>query len=405
MPRAPEVAAASQDGADGGEEGRREGERGDRGAGDERGAGEAGGAPVGARARVPKLRLVGEQQGGPRVERTGGEAAGAVGLGEGGRDAGYRSKAPTDDSSPRTPSPSSPSSPSSPRREALVAQPWLRRVKSFSVGIHRSPSEAAAYVGAAPNLDAVLFIADYSMQAAAAAGANSGRVTTGPRSFLRAASHAGGVVLGSPFSPRSRRRTPLPLVPPGSAGPTPTQRVKSVACPGSEASLRRKAKSACSTEAQVVRDGACKGGPELDSGGEEQGDRSTCSEVPSQGRNRRGGRCSDHQPWSPRKMVADLTERLRLPDNRESELVVVFEIPLDSIVGLDYTNPLCLDGRLTVEARRIEQRRYASAADMLEDYRRRANDSFAQKSSKTASWVRCARALRRSRGRPRSSCL
>ena len=104
-------------------------------------------------------------------------------------------------------------------------------------------------------------------------------------------------------------------------------------------------------------------------------------------------------------MVADLTERLRLPDNRESELVVVFEIPLDSIVGLDYTNPLCLDGRLTVEARRIEQRRYASAADMLEDYRRRANDSFAQKSSKTASWVRCARALRRSRGRPPTSCL
>lgn len=43
-----------------------------------------------------------------------------------------------------------------------------------------------------------------------------------------------------------------------------------------------------------------------------------------------------------------------------SDCVVAFEVEYDAVVGLDYSNPLCQDGRLVIEAGKVIKREFVS---------------------------------------------
>jgi hypothetical protein len=52
-------------------------------------------------------------------------------------------------------------------------------------------------------------------------------------------------------------------------------------------------------------------------------------------------------------------------------VVLTYEITFENIVGLDYVNPLCFDGRVAIEARRVTKRAFSNLASALTFFRRR----------------------------------
>ena len=52
-------------------------------------------------------------------------------------------------------------------------------------------------------------------------------------------------------------------------------------------------------------------------------------------------------------------------------VVLTYEITFEDVVGLDYINPLCFDGRVAIEARRVTKRAFSNLASALAFFRRR----------------------------------
>ena len=237
---------------------------------------------------------------------------------------------------------------------------WLARVKHASLGLHGCRG-AAVYLGVAPRLRAFVVAADFSP---------SESLMTRERSrskVLSAISRTGGLVFGSPFEAPA---------PPTSGFVSPTKRAASS---GKEAqSLREDAAAMrnCSGEGSKSAGGVRRrrrntsGGDKLDSGGADASAAGVTTTADGEGQS----------GWaSPRAFVSKL---LRAHDvDAERQCVVALEVPFDSVAGFDYSNPLCLDGRVALEARWVDKRCFDDGRALVEDYQNRAAAALSALSS------------------------